>query len=100
MDLAPTQCGNQTEKNSKFRIGWRGLPQVSFCDQLGPSWMSAITRNYKNGCHGSTIEDEDLQQQTPTIPKFGSVFNLNMLLAILDVSHYQKSQKMAAITTL
>ena len=24
-----------------------------------PSWMSAITRNHKNGYHGSTIEDRD-----------------------------------------
>ena len=48
-------------------------------------WMPAITKNHKNSCLGSTIK--------LTITKFESIFNLNMLLAILDENRYQKSQK-------
>ena len=37
---------------------------LSFCQSstgicYSPSWMSVITRNHKNGYHGSTIEDRD-----------------------------------------
>ena len=37
---------------------------------LQPFWMTAITRNYKNGCHGLTIKDRDLQQKL-TVTKIG-----------------------------
>ena len=46
-----------------------------------PFWMAAITKNHKNDCHGSMLENRDLQQ-TPRATKFGSIFNLNMLSAI------------------
>ena len=49
--------------------------------------MVAITRNHKNGWPNPTIKDKDLQQKPNTI-KFGSVFNLNMLV-ILDISYYR-----------
>ena len=57
-----------------------------------PSLMSAITKNHKNGCHFSKIDDRDLQKK-PNPTKFGSTNNFDMLSAILDVSHYLKSQK-------
>ena len=54
--------------------------------------MPAITRNLKNDCYHSESLHRDLQQKLNTT-KFVSVINFNMLLAILDSSHYQKSQK-------
>ena len=54
--------------------------------------MAAITKKSQNGHCDSTVQDRDLQQR-PDATKFGSVFNLNMMSAILDDSHYQKSQK-------
>ena len=41
-------------------------------------------------CNDSTIRD---LQQKPNTTKFGSVFNLNMLLAILEGNYFHKSQK-------
>ena len=38
----------------------------------------------------------DLQQK-PVTAKYGSIFNLRMLLAILDGSHYQNTMKIAAV---
>ena len=56
--------------------------------------MTAITNI--TGSHGCSIEDDNLQQKLSTAT-FWSIFNLNILLiissAILDGSHYQKSQK-------
>ena len=49
--------------------------------------LAVIANNHKNGCHGSTIQDRDIQWK-PSIPNFGQIFNLNMLEAILDDSHY------------
>ena len=40
-----------------------------------PYWKLVITKYHKNGCHGSTIKDRDLQQKPNTI-KFRSIFNL------------------------
>ena len=54
--------------------------------------MAAITKNLMNDYHGFTIHDRDLQQK-PSNTKFGSIFNLNMLSAILGGNHYQKCQK-------
>ena len=54
--------------------------------------MAAITSNHKNGCHGLIIQDK------LNITIFWSVFNLNMFLAMLDGSHYQKSQKNVVMT--
>ena len=54
--------------------------------------MVVVTKNHEHGDHGSIIEDRDLKWK-PNTTKFGSIFNFNMLLAILDGSHYQKSQK-------
>ena len=74
----------QTSEYSKFQFGYRG-PLVTISDQLSswwPSWMAAITRNYKSGCHYTQSQQRDLQQKLNTI-KFGSIFNLNMLSALL-----------------
>ena len=71
---------------------------VLFCQMscCWPFWMAGITKNHKNDYHGSVVHNSDLHQ-TPSTIKFGSIFNLNMLLAILatilDCSHYQISQK-------
>ena len=49
-------------KLKKSQIGWRGY-LVTISDQLSycqPTWMAAITRNQKNGCHGSTVKDKHL----------------------------------------
>ena len=58
--------------------------------------MAGITKNHKNDYYGFVVHNRDLHQTLSTI-KFGSIFNLNMLLAILavilDGSNYQKSQK-------
>ena len=61
-------------------------------DQLSP-WVSAITRNYSNGCYSSTTEDRDLQWKSK-VPKFGSIFNFIMFLVILDGNHYPNLTKM------
>ena len=58
--------------------------------QYWSSWMAAINRNCKNDYHGSAVRSKDLQWK-PTIPIFGSIFNLNVLLAILNLNHYQES---------
>ena len=54
--------------------------------------MAAINKYHKNGYHGCIITTTDLQLK-PNITKFAWIFHLNMLLAILDGSNYQKSQK-------
>ena len=54
--------------------------------------MKMNTKNHKNDCHDSTIQPRDLQPKL-NMTKFGSIFNFNMLLVILDGSHYRKSQK-------
>ena len=48
--------------------------------------MAAITWNHKNDCHGSTVQDRDLQQKL-NANQFGPIFTLNKFLAILDTSH-------------
>ena len=45
--------------------------------------MTTIIKKYKNDYHGVTIQDRDLQTPLNTT-KFGSIFNLNMLVAILS----------------
>ena len=52
------------------------------------SGMSSITRNHNIGCHGSTATD---LQQKPLATKFGLIFSLNMLSAILDYLTWLKS---------
>ena len=51
-----------------------------------------------NGCNDSTIKDRDLQWKLNT-PKFGSIFNLNMLLAIL-MAAITRIHKMATMALL
>ena len=51
--------------------------------------MTAITKNYKNGYQGSAIQDKTCNQR-PNTTKYLSTFNLNMLSAVLDVSHYKE----------
>ena len=55
-----------------------------------PSWILAIISDHKNGNYNSESQHRDLQ---PNPTKFGLMFNLNIMSAILDFSHYQKSQK-------
>ena len=50
--------------------------------------MAEVIGNDRNDFHGSTIKDKDLQQKLTT-PKFEPIFKFNMLLAILDGSHYR-----------
>ena len=61
-----------------------------------PFWMAAMSKNLTNDYYGSMVKNRDLQQRL-SITKFGSIFNVNMLSAILSAilnsSHYQKSQK-------
>ena len=55
-----------------------------------PSWMAAIAKIHKNGSYICTIQELNTT-------KYGSIFDINMLsailLAILDGSHYQKLHK-------
>ena len=46
--------------------------------------MVAIMKYHKNAYHDSTIQDGDLHKKTNTT-KFGSIFSLSKLLAILTV---------------
>ena len=58
-------------------------------------WMSDITRNHKNGCHGSTIKHRDCAVfENCNTTKFGSIFDFNMSLAILDDLTWIKSNFM------
>ena len=87
----------KTLKNSKFQFGRRD-PLVTLFNQLfscWPSWMAAITKNHKNGCCGSNVQDSDLQHKAKTV-KFMSIFNFNMMSAILD----RKIHKMATMGLL
>ena len=79
-----------------------GLGQYKHTISLGKSstWnmLSAIldrrhTKNHKHGCHNSTIQHGNYLHLKLNTAMFGSIFNLDMLLAILDASHYQKQQK-------
>ena len=83
----------KTWDNLKFQFRSRG-PLMAIFDQLLCClvWILVITKNHKNGCHGSTIKNKNLQQKLKNT-NFGSISNLNMLFTILDSSHYQKSQK-------
>ena len=63
-----------------------GQSLTSTCCQ--PSWIEAIIRNHTSGCHCSQSHCRDLQQKSSS-SKFGSIFNFNMLSALLDTSHYQ-----------
>ena len=49
--------------------------------------MAAITRIHKSGYHHSQSEHRDVQQMNTNNSR--SIVNFNMLLAILDGSHYQ-----------
>ena len=72
----------------KFKI-----PLVTIIDQLSscqPSWMASITKNHKNDPYYSQTAHRELQQKINTTK---SIFNFNILSAILDGSHYQHSQK-------
>ena len=51
------------------------------------------TKNHKNDWHNSTIQHGDLHWKLNTA-KFGSIFNLDMLLTTLDRSYYQKPSKL------
>ena len=53
--------------------------------------MVAIGKNHKNGYQDSIIQQRNLQKKQNTT-KFGSIFNLNMLSAILDVSYDPQNQ--------
>ena len=66
----------KSQKSSKLQFGWR-WPLEVIVDQLlycQPSWIAEITRNYQNGCHGSTINHRHLKQK-PNTTKFGSIVN-------------------------
>ena len=81
---APLGLPLSTSENSKFGLR---QPLVAILDQLWcfqPFWMSATNKNQINGCHGSMVQDRDLQWKLKTT-KFGSIFNL--LSAILEGSH-------------
>ena len=69
----------------------RSLDQSSILAWCLPSWISAITRNHRNGNYNSLGQHRDLQQK-PNLTQFGSIFNFNVMSAILDSSHYHKSQ--------
>ena len=56
------------------------------------SWIAAITKKHKNGFHDSIIQHRDFQQKLNTI-KFWSIFDGNILSAILYSSPYQNSPK-------
>ena len=51
--------------------------------------MATIMKNHKNTYHDSTIQYGGLQEK-PNTTKFGSIFNLNKLLAIflLAIMHF------------
>ena len=54
--------------------------------------MATTTRNHKNDPYHAQSQHGDLQQKQNTT-KFGSIFNFNMLSAIMDDTHYLDSQK-------
>ena len=93
-------CQAKDNEMSLSYVRWE--PNIGKLEILiHPSWTSLISyhivtildeKHYQksqNGCYGSTINNTDLQWN-PNITKFDSVLYWNMLLAILDVSHYQK----------
>ena len=59
--------------------------------------MSDITRNHKKMVVMALMLKVETSNKT-TSPQFGSMFNLNTLSAISDVSHYQESQKWSDTT--
>ena len=83
---------NKHQNSEKLKIPvWM---EVTIFDQLSTcqlSWMAAITRNHNNECYHS--QTQQTYNKKPNTTKVGSIFSFNMLLAILDSSHCQKSQK-------
>ena len=59
------------------------------------NWISENLENLqipvsvKGAFDGSIVQERDLQPK-PNTTKFGSIFNLNMMLTILDVNHCQE----------
>ena len=49
--------------------------------------MAAIARNQNNIYHGSSVKGKQLQYK-PSTTMFHWIFNLNILLVILDSNHY------------
>ena len=88
------------------QLGCQTLPKITIMKaQLSKSEMHpslVLMRMYKvaeflhGNIHtlhcGATIQDRELQQRPNTI-KFESIFNLIMLLTILNVSNYQQLQE-------
>ena len=65
---------------------------LSLLSSCQPSWIAAITRNPKNGNYDSYSQYRNLQQK-PNPTKFGSIFNFNIMSAILDGNHYENLQQ-------
>ena len=63
---------------------------VAIFDQLFVISDGSHCEKWTKRCHGSIVKDKGLQQNLNTT-KLGLIFNLNMLMAIFDGSHYQKS---------
>ena len=68
------------------------LGQSSTLTSCWPFWILAIMRNHKNSIYNSWSQHRDLKSKM-NLTMFGSIFNFNMISAILDFGHYQKSQK-------
>ena len=75
----------------KFKMPLNFVQSSTFtCCQ--PSLIETIIRIHKNDSYHLHSKLRDLQQK-PNATKFGSIFNFNILSAILDGSHYKNLQK-------
>ena len=73
--------------NKNHKSSYKDFQQKMNTAIFNLNMISAITRNNKNGYHGSNVQDRDLQQK-PNTTKCGLTFNLSIISAILDGSHY------------
>ena len=84
-------AGGNSENLTKFEmLVWLRMTLVTISYWLSSfqtSWMPAITRYHQ----------KKTKSQKPNSTKFGSIINFSIMSAILDGSHYQKSQKVAII---